>query len=147
MVVLRTREQSGGATRPRAGRIRRAARMTGIVFAVTLALLSMSYGRALLAPGYATWTDKTSSWIRDNGGGRLLDACENWRYAAPPSDSQPDLHQYVCPSCDSGWFRYDGDSPSGASVGAWAKRTGVDLGACRRPRGHQVVHVGISTRS
>ncbi|WP_050656556.1 MULTISPECIES: phosphodiester glycosidase family protein [unclassified Rhodococcus (in: high G+C Gram-positive bacteria)] len=71
--------------------------MTGIVFAVTLALLSMSYGRALLAPGYATWTDKTSSWIRDNGGGRLLDAYENWRYAAPPSDSQPDLHQYVAP--------------------------------------------------
>ncbi len=97
MVVLCTRERSGGATRPRAGRIRRAARMTGIVFAVTLALMSMSYGRALLSPGYATWTDKTSTWIRDNGGGHLLDAYENWRYAKPPSDSQPDLHQYVVP--------------------------------------------------
>lgn len=97
MVVLRTREQSGGATRPRAGRFRRAARMTGIVFAVTLVLMSMSYGRALLAPGYATWTDKTSTWIRDNGGGHLLDAYENWRYATPPSDSQPDLQKYVAP--------------------------------------------------
>lgn len=77
MVVLRTREQSGGATRPRAGRIRRAARMTGIVFSVTLVLMSMSYGKALLAPGYGTWTDKTSTWIRDNGGGHLLDAFEN----------------------------------------------------------------------
>jgi len=71
--------------------------MTGIVFAVTLVLILMSYGRALLAPGYATWTDKTSSWIRDIGGGHLLDAYENWRYATPPSDSQPDLHQYVAP--------------------------------------------------
>ncbi|KPH21111.1 hypothetical protein AN948_03405 [Rhodococcus sp. ADH] len=71
--------------------------MTGIVFAVTLVLMSMSYGRALLAPGYATWTDKTSTWIRDNGGGHLLDAYENWRYATPPSDSQPDLQKYVAP--------------------------------------------------
>ncbi|MBT2269503.1 hypothetical protein [Rhodococcus erythropolis] len=97
MIVLRTGELSGGVTRPRAGRFRRLANMTCLAFVLTLALMSMSYGRALLSPGYATWTDKTSTWIRDNGGGHLLDAYENWRYATPPSDSQPDLHQYVAP--------------------------------------------------
>ena len=62
---------------------------------VVLTLASVSYVRALLTPGYATWNDKTSSWIRDHGGGPALTAYENWRYASPPSDTPPDLSGFV----------------------------------------------------
>ena len=62
---------------------------------VVLTLASVSYARALLTPGYATWNDKTSSWIRDHGGGPVLNAYENWRYASPPSDTPPDLSGFT----------------------------------------------------
>lgn len=66
-------------------------KMLGVAALVVLAIASVSYVRALMAPGYATWNDRTSSWIRDHGGAPALNLYENWRYASPPPDTQPDL--------------------------------------------------------
>ncbi|SNS75876.1 phosphodiester glycosidase family protein [Rhodococcoides kyotonense] len=66
-------------------------KILGIAALVLLSVATVSYVRALAAPGYATWNDKTSTWIRDHGGAPLLNAYENWRYATPPPDSQPTL--------------------------------------------------------
>ena len=66
--------------------------VTGLIL---LSLATVSYVRALTVPGYASWNDKTSSWIRDHGGGPVLNAYENWRYASPPPDTPPDTSQFV----------------------------------------------------
>ncbi|MGU3435935.1 hypothetical protein ACNHUS_23300 [Actinomycetes bacterium M1A6_2h] len=66
--------------------------------AVAIALVSASYAEALLAPGYATWSDKTSSWLRDHGAGPVVDAYENWKYAEPPADTQPDMGAFGAPT-------------------------------------------------
>ena len=74
-------------------------RLTSTVLLGSLLLVvSVSYTHALLTPGFASWADKTSSWIRDNGGGPLLNAYENWRYTRhPPSDVAADLSGFADP--------------------------------------------------
>jgi hypothetical protein len=48
-----------------------------------------SYGQALVYPGQASLSVRTVEWIRDNGGGALVDAVENWWYTrdAPPTSA------------------------------------------------------------
>ncbi|QCB51253.1 hypothetical protein E5720_20985 [Rhodococcus sp. PAMC28707] len=77
-------------------------KMLAIAALVLLSLASVSYVRALTAPGYATWNDRTSSWIRDHGGAPALNLYENWRYASPPPDTQPDLTQHATARALSG---------------------------------------------
>jgi hypothetical protein len=44
-----------------------------------------------LAPGYATWQDKTSTLLRAVGMGPALDHVETWLYTrSVPSDTPPD---------------------------------------------------------
>ncbi|NMN99036.1 phosphodiester glycosidase family protein [Antrihabitans stalactiti] len=75
-----------------------AARTKSAVLLCCVVLVGVSYVHALLAPGYASWTDKTSSWIRDHGGAPLLNAYENWRYTRhPPSDVPADLSSFADP--------------------------------------------------
>jgi hypothetical protein len=51
----------------------------------------VSYLRALLYPGQASVDVRSVEWLRDNGGGPVVDAVENWWYTrhAPPG-SAPD---------------------------------------------------------
>ncbi|WP_179274049.1 hypothetical protein [Rhodococcoides fascians] len=70
-------------------------KLLAVAALIVLAVGSVSYVRALMAPGYASWNDKTSSWIRDHGGGPALNAYENWRYASPPPDTPPDPSQFA----------------------------------------------------
>jgi hypothetical protein len=48
---------------------------------VVLVVPMVSYTRALLYPGQASVSVRTVEWIRDHGGGGLVDAAENWWYA------------------------------------------------------------------
>ncbi|MDJ0441413.1 phosphodiester glycosidase family protein [Rhodococcus qingshengii] len=77
-------------------------KLLGLAVVIVVTLASFSYARALTAPGYATWNDRTSSWVRSHGGASLLDAYENWRYASPPPNTQPDLSPFVVPSAIPG---------------------------------------------
>ena len=70
-------------------------RLVGIVAGYLVLAAVVSYTMALLEPGYATWSDKTSTWIRDHGGGPMLNVYENWLYAKPPADTQPDMTAFA----------------------------------------------------
>jgi hypothetical protein len=66
-------------------------RVVGAGLVLVLLPVLVSYGRALGYPGQASVSVRTVEWIRDNGGGGLVDAVENWWYTrdAPPT-SAPD---------------------------------------------------------
>ncbi|HTK65826.1 MAG TPA: hypothetical protein VL595_25815 [Pseudonocardia sp.] len=59
---------------------------------VAVTVVGASYGRALTFPGRASVAVRTVDWVRDHGGGPLVDRAENWWYshhrgtstAAPP---------------------------------------------------------------
>ena len=56
----------------------------GLAVALPLAVLSVpatSYVSALTAPGSADWQTTSVEWVRDHGGGPLVDTVENWWYA------------------------------------------------------------------
>lgn len=75
--------------------------VTWVAVAVTLTTVGISYGRALTYPGEASVAVRTVDWIRDLGGGPVVDAAENWWYshhhdtptatlvAGPPSATAP----------------------------------------------------------
>ena len=44
-----------------------------------------SYVGALTYPGDASVTVRTVEWVRDHGGGGIVDLVENWWYARPPA--------------------------------------------------------------
>lgn len=77
--------------RPVDPRRRRRWRLTALVLVAVLTVPAVSYIRALTYPGNATVAVRTVEWIRDNGGGRIIDTIENWRYSrqAPPSTGGP----------------------------------------------------------
>ena len=55
-----------------------------LAVAIPLAMLSVpagSYVTALTAPGSADWQTTSVEWVRDHGGGALVDTVENWWYA------------------------------------------------------------------
>src|SRR3954452_19867532 len=52
-----------------------------LVLLVVLVAPTASYVRALVAPGEADWQVRTVEWIRDHGGGPVVDMVENWWYA------------------------------------------------------------------
>jgi hypothetical protein len=51
----------------------------------------VSYVRALLYPGNASFGVRSVEWIRDHGAGGVIDAIETWKYShqAPPATGQP----------------------------------------------------------
>jgi hypothetical protein len=61
------------------------------VAAIVVALVwpVTSYVRALTYPGQASFLVRTVEWVRDNGGGGVVDLLELWWYAQPPSGSAP----------------------------------------------------------
>ncbi len=71
-------------------------RVTALLAALLIGTVGLSYGRAMAATGYATWQVRTVEWVRDNGGGGLVNLVENWWYAhntptgtAPAAGSLP----------------------------------------------------------
>ncbi|MFC6160089.1 hypothetical protein [Kribbella jiaozuonensis] len=74
-------------------RRRRRIRKRWIALACCLVLVvpAVSYVRALLYPGNATFAVRTVEWFRDHGGGKLIDAVETWRYSRqqPPATGAP----------------------------------------------------------
>jgi len=93
-------QEPGPARPPHRHRVNRRHRVVWRVTAVLAALLigtvGMSYGQALAAPGYSTWQARTVEWVRDHGGGGLVNVAENWWYAhnsptgtAPAASSLP----------------------------------------------------------
>src|SRR5689334_5510255 len=82
---------------PRALRRSRLARWVAVVLPLTvLGVPVASYLHALRAPGSTDWQLTTVEWIRDHGGGPLVDVAENWWYAhnrptgdAPGADLLP----------------------------------------------------------
>lgn len=80
---------------PRSRRRRRTRRrwLLGVCVGVLLGVLAApatSYVRALTYPGQASFLVRTVEWVRDNGGGPLVDLLESWWYAQPPSAAAPD---------------------------------------------------------
>jgi hypothetical protein len=71
----------------------------GLAVALPAAVLSIpatSYVTALTAPGATDWQVTSVEWVRDHGGGPVVDAVENWWYAhnqptgaAPPPGTLP----------------------------------------------------------
>jgi hypothetical protein len=56
----------------------------GLAVVLPLAVLSVpatSYVTALTAPGSSDWQTTSVEWVRDHGGGPLVDTVENWWYA------------------------------------------------------------------
>lgn len=72
---------------------RRRFRKRWIAVAVCLLLVvpAVSYVRALLYPGNASFSVRTVEWFRDHGGGGLIDAIETWKYSRqqPPATGAP----------------------------------------------------------
>jgi hypothetical protein len=81
-------------TLPRPARTSRRRRRIGWIALILCLLLdvpAVSYVRALLYPGNASFAVRSVEWIRDHGGGKLVDTIETWRYShqAPPASGEP----------------------------------------------------------
>jgi hypothetical protein len=81
---------------------------------VVLSVPAASYIEALTAPGSADWQTTTAEWVRDHGGGALVDAAENAGTAEPvpgtaPADAQvpQDLRSRLVAVFNSGWLMKD----------------------------------------
>lgn len=66
-----------------------------------LAWPAASYVRALSYPGQASFMVRTVEWMRDNGGGGLVDLAESWWYAKPPTGSAPNPSSLPAPATGS----------------------------------------------
>lgn len=67
---------------PAVRRPRRRRRLTAVVVvAAVVAVPAVSYVRALTYPGSAPFSVRSVEWVRDHGGGGIVDAAENWWYA------------------------------------------------------------------
>jgi len=64
--------------RPAADRVRWA---LATVVALVIGTAGLSYAQALTYPGNAGWQVRTVEWVRDHGGGGLVDVVENWWFA------------------------------------------------------------------
>jgi hypothetical protein len=78
---------------PSSHRLRRRRSVLWSAVLLPLAVLlvpTVSYVRALAAPGEADWQVRSVEWVRDHGGGPVVDMVENWWYAHNrPTGSAP----------------------------------------------------------
>ncbi|TDO58850.1 uncharacterized protein DUF2233 [Kribbella sp. VKM Ac-2571] len=77
------------ASRRRRRRIRK--RWIAAACCLLMVVPAVSYVRALLYPGNASFAVRTVEWFRDHGGGKLIDAIETWKYShqQPPTTGAP----------------------------------------------------------
>ncbi|NUR98384.1 MAG: hypothetical protein HOV67_24400 [Kribbellaceae bacterium] len=80
-------KQEARERKPR--RIRK--RWIALVVCLLLAVPAVSYVRALLYPGNASFSVRTVEWFRDHGGGVIVDTIETWKYShqQPPATGTP----------------------------------------------------------
>ncbi len=95
----------GRGADPRARR--RLLRRLGLAFllaALVLVVPGVSFARAMTYPGSAPVSVRAVEWVRDHGGGGLVDAIENWWYTrqAPPSVGRPTDHLGVARTAHPG---------------------------------------------
>ena len=80
-------EPPAGTRRPR----RRLLAVAILVLVLLATAPTVSYVRALTAPGSAPWGQRTVDWIRANHGNAIVNAIENWYYTRhQPSAGPPD---------------------------------------------------------
>jgi hypothetical protein len=60
-----------------------------------------SYVSALTYSGEASFTVRTAEWVRDHGGGGLVDVLENWWYSQPPGAAAPNAASLPSPAAPS----------------------------------------------
>ncbi len=76
-----------------ASKRKRRVRKRWIALACCLSMVvpAVSYVRALLYPGNASFAVRTVEWFRDHGGGKLIDTLETWKYShqQPPATGAP----------------------------------------------------------
>lgn len=67
--------------RRRRGPGRVALQVVAVVVVLLIDTAGVSYTQALQYPGDASWQVRTVEWVRDHGGGGLVDLVENWWFA------------------------------------------------------------------
>jgi Phosphodiester glycosidase len=67
-------------------------RTVALALVVLMAPVGWSYARALAAPGTDPWTIRSVEWIRDHGGGGIVNRIEHWWYTRnpPPIGGKPE---------------------------------------------------------
>ncbi|MEO7586613.1 MAG: hypothetical protein ABIS84_01145, partial [Arachnia sp.] len=66
-------------------------KLVALVVVILMIVPGISYAQAMTAPGYASWSERSVGWVRDNGGAPLVNAIENWWYTRhAPSNAAPD---------------------------------------------------------
>ncbi|MCU1701523.1 MAG: hypothetical protein JWR34_7586 [Mycobacterium sp.] len=84
------RRHTGTHTDARRGR-RWTVWAAALVVIASTVFLGTQFAQTAVAPGYATWQDKTSTLLRAVGMGPVLDRAETWLYTrSAPSDTPPD---------------------------------------------------------
>ncbi|MCU1680086.1 MAG: hypothetical protein JWQ81_825 [Amycolatopsis sp.] len=72
-------------------RTRRRWKIAGVVLAVAMVYPSVTYVQALTYPGAASFTARTTDWLRSMGAGPVVNAAENWWYTRhAPANTPPD---------------------------------------------------------
>lgn len=66
---------------PPVPRRRRRGRWVALGVVCVLAVPGVSFGRAMVAPGAAPASVRAVEWVRDHGGGHLVDLAENWWFS------------------------------------------------------------------
>lgn len=81
-------------------RRRRRRSVIALLLCLLFVLPMVSYVRALLYPGNASFGVRTVEWIRDHGAGGVIDTIETWKYSrqAPPATGRPLDIPSVAPS-------------------------------------------------
>jgi Phosphodiester glycosidase len=67
-------------------------RAVALIVVVFMSVVGWSYAHALTAPGTDPWTVRSVEWIRDHGGGGLVNRIEHWWYSnhPPPEGGKPE---------------------------------------------------------
>lgn len=112
----------------------------GITMAVIMPTLSLS--RTLVAPGAEPWTVRIVDWVRDHGGGSIINTLENWYYSSHTGAERPPAPSDL-PTVPP--------APQGSSQGSTASRVDPQLPTLplgpglRRLRGEGQWHAGRRT--
>lgn len=67
-------------------------RTVAVALIVVIVPLGWSYAQALTAPGTDPWTIRSVEWVRDHGGGGIVNRIEHWWYTnhPPPRGGKPE---------------------------------------------------------
>jgi hypothetical protein len=113
-----TEDPDEPARRAQRERRRRRRRIALAVVGALLVLPAISYVRALVYPGSATFSERSVEWVRDHGGSPLVDAIENAIYSrqAPPAVGPP--QDVIAPDVVAGATASPSLAPPGRPVPA-----------------------------